>query len=112
VEAFSLVGDVEGCDVVMVDDLTSTCGTIVAASKILEQNGARNIYAAVTHGLVNEQGAERLRQSRIKELIVTDSIPQKSYPGVQITVLSVAEIIGEAIHRIHNNQSVSSLFKL
>jgi len=112
VEAFSLVGDVKDCDVVMVDDLTSTCGTIVAASKILEANGARDIYAAVTHGLVNEQGAERLRQSHIKELIVTDSIPQKSYPGVQITVLSVAETIGEAIRRIHNNQSVSSLFKL
>jgi len=112
VEAFSVIGDVRDCDVIMVDDLVSTCGTLVAASQILEKNGARDIYAAVTHGLVSEKGAERLRQSHIKELIITDSVPQKSYPGVQITVLSVAEIIGEAIRRIHNNQSVTSLFKL
>jgi len=112
VEAFSLVGDVAGCDVVMVDDLASTCGTLAAAAKILEKNGAHDIYAAVTHSLVGEQGASRLQASPIKELIVTDSIPQKSFPGVQVTVLSVAEIIGEAIRRIHDNQSVSSLFKL
>ena len=112
VEAFSLVGEVKDCDVIMVDDLVTTCGTLSAAAKILEANGARNIYAAVTHGLVTEQGAERLRNSSIKELIVTDSVPQKSYDGVQLTVLSVAELIGEAIKRIYNNQSISSLFKL
>jgi len=112
VEAFSLVGDVAGCDAVMVDDLASTCGTLTAAAKILERSGARDIYAAVTHSLVGEQGASRLQASPIKELIVTDSIPQRSFPGVQVTVLSVAEIIGEAIRRIHDNQSVSSLFKL
>jgi ribose-phosphate pyrophosphokinase len=112
VEALSLVGDVEGCDVIMVDDLTTTCGTLTSGAKILQQHGAKAIYAAVTHGLVTELGAERLRDSAIQELVVTDTVPQKSLPGVNLTVLSVADLLGEAIQRIHNNQSVSSLFRL
>lgn len=112
VEAFSLVGDVEGCDVIMVDDLTTTCGTLTSAAKIVAQGGARAVYAAATHGLVTPLGAERLRASAINELVVTDTVPQNSLPGVNLTVLSVAEILGEAIRRIHNNQSVTSLFRL
>jgi ribose-phosphate pyrophosphokinase len=112
VEAFSLVGEVEGCDVIMVDDLTTTCGTLTSAAKIVQKGGARAIYAAATHGLVTPLGAERLRASAINELVVTDTVPQNSLPGVNLTVLSVAEILGEAIRRIHNNQSVTSLFRL
>jgi len=112
VDAFSLVGDVEGCDVMMVDDLTTTCGTLTSAAKILKKNGARDIYAAVTHGLVTPLGAERLKASPIHELVVTDSVPQHPLPGVQVKVLSVADLLGEAIRRIHNNQSVTSLFRL
>lgn len=112
VDAFSLVGDVEGCDAIMVDDLTTTCGTLTSAARILEKNGARSIFAAATHGLVTTLGAERLKASPITELVVTDSVPQNPIPGVRVTVLSVAEILGEAIRRIHNNQSVTSLFRL
>lgn len=113
VEAYSLVGDVDGCDVIMIDDLTSTCGTLSAAANLVKKNGARNIYAAVTHAQLNQQGIDRLKKSDICELIVTDTVPQQKYDDtLPITVLSVAELFGEAIRRIHNNQSVSSLFRM
>ncbi len=113
VEAYSLVGDVEGKDVIMVDDLTSTCGTLIAAAKQCADHGARSIHAAVTHGLLNETGLERLKASPITELIVTDTVPQHEYAAdARITTLSVAELFGEAIRRIHNNESVNSLFAI
>ena len=112
VDAFSLVGDVAGHDVVMTDDLTTTCGTLTSAAKILKANGAKSICAAVTHGLVTDLGVERLMKSAIDELIVTDTVPQRALPGVNLTVLSVAELLGEAVRRIHNNQSVTNLFRL
>ena len=113
VEAYSLVGDVEGKDVIMVDDLTSTCGTLIAAAKQCADHGARSIHAAVTHGLLNETGLARLKASPITELIVTDTVPQHEYAAdARITTLSVAELFGEAIRRIHNNESVNSLFAI
>jgi len=111
VEAQQLVGDVAGCDVIMVDDLTSTCGTLAAAAELVMRHGARSVYAAVTHALISEQSLDRLAKSQICELIVTDTVPQPAYDASQpITVLTVAELFGEAIRRIHNNQSVNSLF--
>jgi ribose-phosphate pyrophosphokinase len=111
VEAYQLVGDVSGCDVVMIDDLTSTCGTLAAAAELVKRHGARNVYAAVTHAQLNDQSIERIVKSDICELIVTDTVPQQEYnPALPITILSVAELFGEAIRRIHNNQSVYSLF--
>ena len=113
VEAYSLVGDVEGKDVIMVDDLTSTCGTLIAAAKQCADHGARSIHAAVTHGLLNETGLARLKASPITELIVTDTVPQHEYAAdARITTLSVAELFGVAIRRIHNNESVNSLFAI
>ncbi|MBQ9727885.1 MAG: ribose-phosphate pyrophosphokinase [Kiritimatiellae bacterium] len=113
VEAYSLVGDVEGKDVIMVDDLTSTCGTLAAAARQCADHGARSIHAAVTHGLLNQTGLERLKASPITELIVTDTVPQHEYAAdARITTLSVAELFGEAIRRIHNNESVNSLFAI
>ena len=112
VDAFSLVGDVEGCDVIMVDDLTTTCGTLCAAARILKERGAASIRAAVTHGTLTEQGVRRLKESCIEELVVTDTVPIIESDGFPVTVLSVAELLGEAIIRIHNDQSVSSLFRL
>ena len=111
VEACQLVGDVNGCDVILIDDLTSTCGTLAAAAKLVKENGARNVYAAVTHALLSNISIERFLKSDICELIVTDTVPQPRYDeSLPITVLSVAELFGEAIRRIHNNQSVNSLF--
>jgi ribose-phosphate pyrophosphokinase len=112
VDAFSVVGNVAGCDVIMVDDLATTCGTLCAAAKILKEHGAASVRAAVTHGTLTEQGLQRLKHSCIEELVVTDTVPMIESDGFPVTVLSVAELLGEAIMRIHNDQSVSSLFRL
>jgi ribose-phosphate pyrophosphokinase len=116
VDAFSVVGDVEGCDVIMVDDMTTTCGTLCAAAKILRERGAASIRAAVTHAPLTDRGVERLKsEPGLDELVVTDTIPLRgdldtSSLPVKVTVLSVAELLGEAVRRIHQDQSVSSLF--
>lgn len=112
VEAYTLVGEVEGCSAIMVDDLTTTAGTLVSAAKCLKDRGAGDLYAAVTHATITDGGVERLKKSEIKELVVTDSVPLAGVSGFPITVLSVAELLGEAILRIHENQSVTSLFRL
>ena len=111
VEAYSLVGDVQGKDVIMIDDLTSTCGTLCAAANLCSKFGAASVHAAVTHSLLDDTGLARLRESAITELIVTDTVPQRAYkPEDQVVTLSVAKLFGEAIRRIHNNESVNSLF--
>jgi ribose-phosphate pyrophosphokinase len=112
VDAYSVVGEVAGCDVIMVDDLTTTCGTLCAAAKILMRSGAASVRAAVSHALLTDQGLERLRASPIIELAVTDTVPPIETRGAPVTVLSVADLLGEAIARIHDDKSVSSLFKL
>ena len=112
VEALTVVGDVAGCTAVMVDDLTTTAGTLCSAARRLKERGAKEIYAAVSHGTITPAGIERLKASAICELIVTDSVPIRETGGFPITVLSVAELLGEAILRIHENRSVSSLFRL
>ena len=111
VDAFSVVGNVAGCDVVLVDDLTTTCGTLCAAARILKEHGAATIRAVVTHGTVTPAGVARLKESRIiEELVVTDTVPLIDTAGFPVTVLTVADLLGEAIRRIHDDQSVSSLF--
>ena len=112
VEAFSLIGDVAGKDVVMIDDMTTTCGTLCAAAKILAAKGAASIRAAVTHASLTNLGIDRLVNSEIKELVVTDTVPMATdlIKGVPVTVLSVGDLLGEAILRIHNNSSISNLF--
>ena len=112
VEAFNLVGDVEGCNAILVDDLSTTAGTLCSAAKLIKDHGAKDVYAAVTHAVLTDQGIDRLKQSAIKELVTTDSVPARDWRGFPVTVLSVAELLGEAIMRIHNNQSVSSLFRV
>ncbi len=112
VESINVVGDVKGRDVVMVDDMTTTAGTLCGAAQLLKENGARSIRAAVTHALVTDAGVEALKHSAVDELITTDSIPARDWKGYPVTILSVAELLGEAILRIHNNQSVSCLFKV
>lgn len=112
VVANHLVGDVEGCNTLIVDDMTSTAGTLSAAAKLLKRAGAKSIRAAVSHSLLLEKGIERLKESPIDELVTTDSVPQREWEGFRVTVLSVADILAEAICRIHNNQSVSSLFRI
>ncbi len=112
VEALTMVGDVRGCTAVLVDDLTTTAGTLCMAAQVLKQNGAGDIYAAVSHAVIGELGVRRLKESVLKELVVTDTVPLRDMEGIKVTVLSVAPILGEAMLRIHDNQSISSLFKM
>jgi len=112
VETITVVGDVKGHDVVMIDDLTTTAGTLCSAAEVLKERGANNVYAAVSHAPLADFALERLKKSPIKELIVTDTVPMPDISGFPITVLSVSELLGQAISRIHNNESVTSLFRL
>ncbi len=112
VVANHLVGDVEGCNTLLVDDMTSTAGTLTAAAKLLKKAGAKSIRAAVSHSLLTQKGIERLKDSPVDELVTTDTVPQRKWDDFNVTVLSVADILAEAICRIHNDQSVSSLFRI
>ncbi|MDI1251227.1 MAG: ribose-phosphate pyrophosphokinase [Lacunisphaera sp.] len=111
VEAISVVGEVEGCDVLLVDDITETAGTLTAAANILKAHGAASIRAAVSHCVLNDAAYERLKSGPIDELITTNSVPVDPR-GLPITVLSIAPLLGEAILRINTNESVTSLFKI
>ena len=112
VEAFSVVGDVEGRDVIIVDDMTTTCGTLCAAANLLVAHGATSVRAAVSHATITKGGVERLIHSPVKELITTDTVPHGDVKDIPVTVLSIADLLGEAVLRIHNDQSVSSLFQI
>ncbi len=113
VESHNVVGDVAGRTAIIVDDLSTTGGTLCAAADLLKKNGARDIYAVVTHAVVVPAAIERLSRSSIKEFIFTDSVPLRvPADAAPIRVLSVAELLAQAIRRIHNNKSVSSLFNI
>ncbi len=112
VESSHLVGDVEGRVCILTDDLTTTAGTLVTAAALLKKEGAKKIYAAVSHCLLNDVGRGRLADSCIDELVTTNAVPVKDTCNGKIKVLSVAWILGEAIKRIHGGSSVTSLFKV
>jgi len=112
VEATSLVGETEGRDILLIDDMTETAGTLCAAAELLKKNGAVHVMAAVSHGVLNDRGYERIANGPIDQLITTNTTPVRQDPGLPITVLSVAELLGEGIFRIHNNASVTGLFDI
>jgi ribose-phosphate pyrophosphokinase len=111
VESMAVIGDIKGKNVLMVDDLTETAGTLTSAAALLKKKGAKKIIACVSHAILGPTGIERLRKSDIDELITTDTVQRPAIDGVKITTLSVAGLLGEAIKRIHNNSSVNSLFE-
>jgi ribose-phosphate pyrophosphokinase len=111
VESLAVIGEIKGKNVLLVDDLTETAGTITTAASLLKKKGAKQILACVSHAILNDVGVERLRKSVIDELITTDTVLRPAIDGVKITTLSVAGLLGEAIKRIHNNSSVNSLFE-
>jgi ribose-phosphate pyrophosphokinase len=111
-EAQHVIGEVQGKNVLLVDDLTETAGTLVSATKILKAAGAKDVYAMVSHAVLVDIAAERLRGSEIKELVATDSVPVPEFEGCPIKVCSVAELLGEGIKRIHDDESVTSLFEI
>ena len=111
VEAVNIIGDVEGRVALIVDDEVDTAGTLVATVDIVLRKGAKEVYACCTHPVLSGPAVQRIEQSPLKELVVTDTIPippHKMLP--KITVLSVAPLLGEAIRRIHTGQSVGALF--
>lgn len=110
-EATAVIGDIAGKNVLLVDDLTETAGTLTNAATLLKARGAERILACVSHALLNDLGIERLRKSSIDELITTDTVRRSAIDGINITTLSVAGLLGEAIKRIHSNSSVTSLFE-
>ena len=108
-----LIGDVEGKNVLMVDDMISTAGTICEAAKLVTEHGAKTVVAAATHGVFVGSAIERIKESSISEVVVTDTISQENRLqdlGDKIHILSVARLFGEAVHRIHHHMSISSLF--
>ncbi|MFT4587117.1 MAG: ribose-phosphate pyrophosphokinase [Limisphaerales bacterium] len=111
VETAAVIGTIRGKTALLVDDLTETAGTLCNAASVLKEKGAKQILACVSHAILGDLGIERLRKSEIDELITTDSVHRPPIKGINITTLSVAELLGEAIKRIHNNSSVTSLFK-
>ena len=110
VEAINVIGDVKGKNVLLIDDMTETAGTLKAAATILREHGAKDIYAGVSHAVLGDKGLQTLKESEILELITTNSTPVGNHKGV--TVLSVAELLAEAIRRIHWGESVTSLFDI
>jgi ribose-phosphate pyrophosphokinase len=110
VEAMNVIGEVEGRDVILIDDMTETAGTLTAAAEILGKQGARRIYACVSHAVLGDLGRERITNSVIEEIITTDSVPQAS--GDKVQAVGIAPLLGEAIRRINGGQSVTSLFEV
>jgi ribose-phosphate pyrophosphokinase len=111
VESMTVIGEIRGKNVLMVDDLTETAGTLTTAAVLLKKKGAKQILACVSHAILNDIGIERLRKSNIDELITTDTVLRPAIDGITINTLSVAGLLGEAINRIHSNSSVTSLFE-
>lgn len=109
----NIIGNVEGRDVLMVDDMIATAGTMCEAARIAMRRGARSVRAAATHAVFAGPALERLSETPFKEIVVADTIPVSAEIRGRLSslvVLTVAEILGEAIARIHKHQSVSSLF--
>ena len=113
VEVGNIIGDVKGRTVLMMDDMITTAGTVSSGAQLCKDEGAVKIYVGATHGVFCGSAVERLKSAPIDAVVVTDTIPvsQETIDAIGVLkVLSVAELMGEAIHRIHNDESVSSLF--
>jgi ribose-phosphate pyrophosphokinase len=110
--AQEIIGEVKGRNILMCDDIIATAGTVCSAARLIKQRGAEKIYVGATHGVLAGDALEQLGQAPIDEVVVTDTIPlgddAKKLGGIK--VLSVSDVLGEAIKRIHRDESVSSLF--
>ena len=113
IEVGFVIGDVEGRNAIIIDDLIATGGSICQAARVLKEKGAKDIYVAATHPVLCGTAVEKLKEAPIKEIAVTDTIPLNEDAkglGSKIKVLTVSNLLGEAIKRIHTNTSISSMF--
>ncbi len=110
VNAHAVIGDVAGKDVLMVDDMTESGGTLCAAAEVLKQHGAARIFAGVSHGVLNDAARKRLADSQIERLLTSDSVPMAH--GDLVDTVSIAPLFARAIQNIHANDSVSHLFEV
>ncbi|MCB0418150.1 MAG: ribose-phosphate pyrophosphokinase, partial [Bdellovibrionales bacterium] len=111
-KALNVIGDVSGKDAIIIDDMIDTAGTLVQATDVLLKHGAKSVSAACTHGVFSGPAAERIGSSKLRQVICTNTVPLSPQIAElpQIKCLSVADLLGEAIYRIHSRDSVSSLF--
>lgn len=111
-EVMHLIGDVKDKTAIILDDMIDTAGTLTQAAKALKEHGAKTIYACATHGVLSGPAIDRINESAIEGVVITDTIPlgEKQARTSKIEVLSIAELLAEAIRRIHEDESVSSLF--
>jgi ribose-phosphate pyrophosphokinase len=111
-EVMNIIGEIEGRDCVILDDMIDTAGTMTNAARVLLEHGAKSVSAAATHAVLSGPAVDRITDSPLSEVVVTDTIPlsEKALASGKFKVLTVARVLGEAIKRIHNSDSVSSLF--
>lgn len=109
IESMRLIGDVEGKDVILVDDLVDTAGTICKAAALLKEKGAKSVRAVCTHPVLSGKAYENIDTSVLEEIVVTDTIPLKQ-KSPKIKVLTVSDLFAKAIRKIHDHESISSLF--
>ncbi len=108
-----LVGKVDGCITIIVDDMIDTAGTLVTCAEVLKQNGAVQVYAAATHALLNGSACAKIQKSCIEKVIITNTVPipkEKLDSCSKLHVVSIAKLVAEAIRRVHNEESLSILF--
>lgn len=111
VDSMNLIGDVNGADAIIVDDLCDTGGTLVKAAQLLKDSGARRVFAAITHPVFSANAMEKIRVSVIDEMVISDTIQLNGDVPSNLTCISVAPLLGEAIRRVYLGESVSDLFK-
>ncbi len=111
-EVMNVIGEVNGKNAIIVDDMVDTAGTLTLAAKALQERGAKKIYACITHGVLSGKALERIENSVLEQLVISDTIhqPEAVLQHPRIKILSMAKLLGEAIFRINHNDSVSSLF--
>merc|ERR1711974_20055 len=112
VDRMILVGDVKGKNVILVDDMADTCGTLCKAADVLKTEGANDIYAMITHGIFSNDALPKLMSSEIKNIVVTNTLPQDENVGKcsKLRVVDVTQFFAEAIERTNNGDSVGHLF--
>lgn len=104
-----LIGDVTGKNVVLIDDMVDTAGTLAKAGDLITERGAKSVRAICTHAVLSANAYEKIEKSRLLELIVTDTVP-KIKSNSKIKVLSCADLFADVMHNVHNNESISSKF--